>query len=458
MTLRFATPARAGLVAALGAAVLLPSGAGAQSTPRCRAERSRRRDHRHAGRRGLAGCQAHPGQHVHAHVPHQGVHRRPARSTPTTTPLTTHVQRSGATPHTVVVKSGAAAAVALHWNVIPSGSTPCRLARWLRVTPPGGTSTLRVYFHDTACRGRARRRYPSPIRDRLACGPMRDARDDGRLRTRPSSSSTGRQPGRARGPALAGARPAQQSSGAADRHRTAQRPHLHLPRRLPPGRRPGDDRRRLAERKRWWRNLSDAAPVEIWLAGVRRAGTGQAHGDEHAGVTVEIHLDGAAGASTPDIEKPRQSGASATARAEVGVERRPGHGRRRGSPFAAKFAQAARMLAASASWSAFSGRRTARSAGRRGTGSPTSALRSGASRVPRRAAARCRRRTRRRTSARACDVQRSTCSAGQAKFASETSMLRASDRRRVGVSGYSAAIADALAWRTRRARDAITLS
>jgi hypothetical protein len=53
------------------------------------------------------------------------------------------------------------------------------------------------------------------------------------------------------------------------------------------------------ERKRWWRNLSDDAPVEIWLAGVRRAGTGRAHGDEHAGVTVEIHLDGAAGASTP---------------------------------------------------------------------------------------------------------------------------------------------------------------
>jgi hypothetical protein len=52
------------------------------------------------------------------------------------------------------------------------------------------------------------------------------------------------------------------------------------------------------ERKRWWRNLSDAAPVEIWLAGVRRAGTGQARGDEHAGVTVEIQLDGRADAPT----------------------------------------------------------------------------------------------------------------------------------------------------------------
>jgi F420H(2)-dependent quinone reductase len=53
------------------------------------------------------------------------------------------------------------------------------------------------------------------------------------------------------------------------------------------------------ERKRWWRNLSDAAPVEIWLAGVRQAGTAQARGDERAGVTVEIQLDGPAGAAPP---------------------------------------------------------------------------------------------------------------------------------------------------------------
>jgi hypothetical protein len=51
------------------------------------------------------------------------------------------------------------------------------------------------------------------------------------------------------------------------------------------------------ERKRWWRNLSESAPVEIWLAGVRRSGTGRAHGDEHAGVTVEIQLDGPADAA-----------------------------------------------------------------------------------------------------------------------------------------------------------------
>ena len=62
------------------------------------------------------------------------------------------------------------------------------------------------------------------------------------------------------------------------------------------------------ERKRWWRNLLDAAPVEIRLAGVSRTGTGQARGDEHTGVTVEIQLDGAAG-STPATEKAPREGA-----------------------------------------------------------------------------------------------------------------------------------------------------
>jgi deazaflavin-dependent oxidoreductase (nitroreductase family) len=52
------------------------------------------------------------------------------------------------------------------------------------------------------------------------------------------------------------------------------------------------------ERKRWWRNLLGAAQVEIRLAGVRRTGTGRAHGDERSGVTVEIELDGAAGGAT----------------------------------------------------------------------------------------------------------------------------------------------------------------
>jgi hypothetical protein len=45
------------------------------------------------------------------------------------------------------------------------------------------------------------------------------------------------------------------------------------------------------ERKRWWRNLREEAPVELRLAGVRRSGVAQAHGDEQAGVRVEIRLD-----------------------------------------------------------------------------------------------------------------------------------------------------------------------
>ena len=53
------------------------------------------------------------------------------------------------------------------------------------------------------------------------------------------------------------------------------------------------------ERKRWWRNLLEPAPVEIWLAGVRRTGTGQARGDEHTGVSVEIDLDGTGAAVQP---------------------------------------------------------------------------------------------------------------------------------------------------------------
>ena len=163
MTLRLGTLSRAGLVAALGAVIVLPSGAGAQSTPRC-----------HAG--DLAG----------AIIDTQGgAGSRDARlilvnrSTHTChtkgfiggqligtndQPLITHVQRSGATPHTVVIKPGAAGAVALHWNVIPSASTPCRLARWLRVTPPDDTASVRVYFRDTACRGQ------------IGVGPVTDPR------------------------------------------------------------------------------------------------------------------------------------------------------------------------------------------------------------------------------------------------------------------------------------------
>jgi len=45
------------------------------------------------------------------------------------------------------------------------------------------------------------------------------------------------------------------------------------------------------ERKRWWRNLVDGAPVELRLRGVRRIGMARARG-EHSGVTVDIELDG----------------------------------------------------------------------------------------------------------------------------------------------------------------------
>lgn len=163
MTLRFGTLIRAGFIGALGAAVLLPSGADAQSTPLCRTS-------------DLAGAiidtQGGAGSrdarlllvNTSTHTCHTKGFIGAQLIDTDNHPLPTHVQRSGATPHTVVVKSGAAAAVALHWNVIPSGSTPCRLARWLRVTPPGGTATLRVYFHDTACRGE------------LGVGPVTDPR------------------------------------------------------------------------------------------------------------------------------------------------------------------------------------------------------------------------------------------------------------------------------------------
>jgi hypothetical protein len=69
-------------------------------------------------------------------------------------PLTTHVVHThGTAARTVIVKPGAAAALSIRWSVIPRGSAPCRLARWLMVALPGATSTVRVYFRDTACRG-----------------------------------------------------------------------------------------------------------------------------------------------------------------------------------------------------------------------------------------------------------------------------------------------------------------
>jgi hypothetical protein len=47
----------------------------------------------------------------------------------------------------------------------------------------------------------------------------------------------------------------------------------------------------MPARKRWWRNLSDGAPVRLWLRGAERTGRGVALGDESSGVTVEVRLD-----------------------------------------------------------------------------------------------------------------------------------------------------------------------
>jgi hypothetical protein len=45
------------------------------------------------------------------------------------------------------------------------------------------------------------------------------------------------------------------------------------------------------ERKVWWRNLRDGAPVRVRLAGQERTGHAHVRGDERAGVSVEVRLD-----------------------------------------------------------------------------------------------------------------------------------------------------------------------
>ena len=45
------------------------------------------------------------------------------------------------------------------------------------------------------------------------------------------------------------------------------------------------------QRKQWWRNLREEAPVEVVLRGEGRTGRAQAHGSEAEGVTVEVRLD-----------------------------------------------------------------------------------------------------------------------------------------------------------------------
>jgi F420H(2)-dependent quinone reductase len=45
------------------------------------------------------------------------------------------------------------------------------------------------------------------------------------------------------------------------------------------------------ERKVWWRNLRQPAPVEIRIRGKTYAGTAVAEGDEHSGVRVIVDLE-----------------------------------------------------------------------------------------------------------------------------------------------------------------------
>jgi hypothetical protein len=45
------------------------------------------------------------------------------------------------------------------------------------------------------------------------------------------------------------------------------------------------------ERKLWWRNLRDGAPVRLRLRGVERAGHAQAIVDDRGGVGVEVVLE-----------------------------------------------------------------------------------------------------------------------------------------------------------------------
>jgi hypothetical protein len=69
-------------------------------------------------------------------------------------PLPTHVTRDHSTPvKRVIVRRGAAGAFELRWSNVPSGSTPCRRARWVRVTPPLSSSSVRVRFAKAPCRG-----------------------------------------------------------------------------------------------------------------------------------------------------------------------------------------------------------------------------------------------------------------------------------------------------------------
>jgi hypothetical protein len=68
--------------------------------------------------------------------------------------LPTHVTRDHSTPvKRVVVKRGAAGAFEVRWSNVPSDDNPCTTARWVRVTPPHSSSSVRVHFGGAACRG-----------------------------------------------------------------------------------------------------------------------------------------------------------------------------------------------------------------------------------------------------------------------------------------------------------------
>jgi hypothetical protein len=47
----------------------------------------------------------------------------------------------------------------------------------------------------------------------------------------------------------------------------------------------------LPERKVWWRNLLEDAPVRLRLRGQERTGTAHAHGGHGSDVSVEVRLD-----------------------------------------------------------------------------------------------------------------------------------------------------------------------
>jgi F420H(2)-dependent quinone reductase len=64
------------------------------------------------------------------------------------------------------------------------------------------------------------------------------------------------------------------------------------------------------ERKRWWRNLREEAPVELWLRGVHRTGMARAYGDEDSGVRVEVALDPVGGSSAGAAGSSAAPGAS----------------------------------------------------------------------------------------------------------------------------------------------------